>query len=180
MRTALVACLLVASSGVSAQSQSVHWWWFGADQDASNFLAAADIQPNAAGHLEVWTKVLTAKQINVAGDKALKNKERLNRIAVAKIASATPVSRVKELTDEALTEVALEEEVANHSPEVQPVSQALWEIDCSGRMMRTLSIIQRKNGQTHSTSQAGDWIHIPPESMGFDLLAIVCPAEAPR
>jgi hypothetical protein len=78
--------------------------------------------------------------------------------------------------DEILS-VVIEEDVANNSPEVQPLSQALFEVDCSGRMMRILSSIRYKNGQTRSSNRPSEWMHIPPDSNGSNLSAMLCSAK---
>jgi len=178
MRVSLVAFLLLTSSAGSAQSQSVHWYFYGGDEHTSDFVDAGEIQRNAAGHVEVWTKELSVKQVQAAGDKAVKNKERLARVEAASTAFSSPISRViKDPSEDQRDEVVLEEEVANNSPEVQPLTQALFEIDCSGKVARLLSAITHKNGRTQVINEPSEWVHFPPESNGSNLIVIVCPAK---
>jgi hypothetical protein len=174
------ACLFFAASAVSAQSQTVDWKYFGGTVEVDNFFDVAGIQRTADGHPQVWTKALPGKQVGAAIDKALKNKDRLARVAFAKIAAATPIAQVKNLSDDELTSVVLAEEVANNSPEVQPVSRLLLEVDCTGRMIRTLSAwVRLKNGHGQSSDRVSEWSHVPPETGAYNLVAILCPTKPP-
>jgi hypothetical protein len=142
MRAVLVAFLLLTSSAGSAQSQSAaQWWFFGGDESASSFLAAGDIQRKAEGHLEVWTKFLSTEQLKGAVKSAVKDPERLKSTAAARHNAPSPhIAQVVKPSKDDLTDIALQEDVANNSPEVVPVAKKLIEVDCSAKLIRTLSI----------------------------------------
>jgi hypothetical protein len=176
-RAGLAIFLLSASLAASAQNQN-QWSVFGTKQENTLFFAAGDVQRNADGHLQVWTKELSEKQIDAAVEKAGKDKDAGARITWTAVAgSRPPISQVRKMSPDEILSVVIEEDVANNSPEVQPLSQALFEVDCSGRMMRILSSIAYKNGQTRSSNRPSEWMHVPPDSNGSNLLAMLCSAK---
>jgi hypothetical protein len=177
-RAGLAIFLLSASLATDAQNQN-QWSVYGFSQENTFFFAAGDVQRNTDGHLEVWTKALSAKQIDAAVEKAGKEKDndRSARIAWAATDGSPPISRVRKMSPDEILNVAIEEDVANNSPEVQPLSQVLYEVDCSRRMMKMLSGIAYKNGQTRSSNRPSEWMHVPPDSNGSNLLGMLCSAK---
>lgn len=60
---------------------------------------------------------------------------------------------------------------------VQPAARIFYELDCSGRMSRELSVHFELDGQTSGNDKPGDWRHVPPEGNAANLLKLLCPAR---
>jgi len=93
---------------------------------------------------------------------------------VAVLTSSSPLARLQKLSQDQLIDIASAEDIANNSPDLLPKSRALFEIDCSRRMIRVLTIITHKNGQTSANDRTGEWMHFPPDSKGANLTALAC------
>jgi len=65
------------------------------------------------------------------------------------------------------------EETANIS-NIQPRARIFYELNCSDRMLRELSIYVQANGKAGSRDKPGDWSNVPPEGNGASLLKILC------
>jgi hypothetical protein len=169
-RIGLVGCLFVTPA---IAADDPNWKLFGGTDDSYLYFAAGDIERLPDGHLRVWTKGLSVKQVNSAAEKAVKDKGSISRIAFASIVDSPPLSGVKNLSKDEITDVVIEEDVANHS-DLQPVIRVLYELDCAGKMMRTLSIYVRKGGKTGRSNSPAEWMYVPPESNAATLHTLLC------
>jgi hypothetical protein len=77
--------------------------------------------------------------------------------------------------DQAVT-IMQYEEIANISG-IKPHSSIFYELNCSQRMLRELSMSFSANGRYGSSNKPRDWQFIPPEGNGAALLKILCPAQ---
>jgi hypothetical protein len=169
-RIGLVGCLFVTPA---IAADAPNWKLFGGTDDSFLYYAAGNIERLPNDHLRVWTKGLSVKQVNSAAERAVKDKGSLSRIAFATVVDSPPLSEVKTLSKDEITDIVIEEDVANHS-ELQPVIRVLYELDCAGKMMRTLSIYVRKDGKTGHSNSPDEWMYVPPETNAATLHALLC------
>lgn len=170
----LTLVVFLAASAAAAQSPSHSWHFFGVTQDGTSlFYSSTDLHRLPDDHVEVWTKGLPSKAVQREGDRLIKDKEVLNRVTASALVGAQAITSVENLNQDQIDEIGVEEEVANQA-QLKPVMRILWEIDCPGKMMRTLSAYIVKGGRTGSSDKAGEWGHVPPESTGETLYALLC------
>jgi hypothetical protein len=62
---------------------------------------------------------------------------------------------------------------------VSPQIQILNELDCTEKLIRTISVTITSGGKFGTSDHLTQWIHVPPESSGTILLALVCKAGGP-
>src|SRR5579862_91292 len=168
IRTCFTAALLAASAA-AAQSPTHAWHFYGVTQDGTSlFYSSTDLSRTPDGHVQVWTKGLLSKAVQSEGKRLVKDKEALKRISMSALIGLQPITSVQKLTQDEIDEVALEEEVANGG-QLTPVMRILWEVDCTGKMMRSLSTYVSKNGRSGSTEKPTEWVHVSPESTGETL-----------
>lgn len=170
----LTLVVFLAASAATAQSPSHSWHFFGVTQDGTSlFYSSTDLHGLPDGHVEVWTKGLSSKAVRREGDRLIKDKDVLKRVTMSALVGAPPITSVEKLSQDQIDEIALEEEVANEA-QLKPVLRMLWEVDCAGKMMRTLSTYLVKGGRTGFSDKATEWGHVPPESTGETLYTLVC------
>jgi hypothetical protein len=178
MRGRIISLLIAAATlqwaSLPAASQGTSsWHLYGGTNDTIDFFSSTDFTRRPDGHVEVWVKGLKKKQVDQVMDKTLKDKERMKQLIV-KVMAVTPwIAEVEEVSQEDQQVIVLEEEIAN-TAEVPPVMRMLFEFDCGNRLMRTLSVYMVKDGRTGQSDKASEWMHIPPESNGSTLAALVC------
>ncbi len=173
IRTCFTAALLAASVA-AAQSPTHAWHFYGVTQDGTSlFYSSTDLSRTPDGHVQVWTKGLLSKAVQREGDHLVKDKEALKRIVASVVIGAQPITSVQKLTQDEVTEVALEEEVANRG-QLAPVMRILLEVDCAGKMVRSLSTYINKGGRSGSSEKPTEWDHVAPESTGETLYSLVC------
>jgi hypothetical protein len=86
------------------------------------------------------------------------------------------IRRLTSLCRHQLSPIA-HEETANIS-HIQLCARILYEINCSERMLRELSIsVQTDDGKEGSREKPTEWKHVPPEGNGASLLKILCPVR---
>jgi len=157
-----------------AQTLGVDWKYFGNSAEGNDyslcFYDAGGVTQTPDNQVKVWTKCLSKKsvdQIDIQNDYDGKIVEAAGK----KFAESyvPPYSAVEEVSkNEAITITVWEEaaDIANLTPE----DQIFYELNCSERMLRELSIV----AQGSLNDQAGDWMYVPPESNGAFLLKILC------
>jgi hypothetical protein len=120
------------------------------------------------GHVEVWTKQLSQADIERAG---LAESTRPKIFALAQQILA---SRQQPGTDPKVQNgVALMEAAADVGG-IQPLSRALFELDCVNRRGRALSVYGVLDGKLLDPTTPGDWAPIPPETPPAYLLKVLC------
>ena len=85
-----------------------------------------------------------------------------------------PIALVMEDVDfDKATQYAVFEEIANVAG-ILPSAQIFYELDCSNKMLRELSIEVEVGGKSGSKHSASEWQYVPPETNGARLQKILC------
>ena len=168
---ALFALLALAGIGAYAQTGDTDWRSYGLRQDGKDevFFDAAGVVRRPNGHVEVWTK-----QLSVADIKRAVSADSTRR-KIAELAQQIMASRQQPVTSptEVQTGIAIMEAAADVGG-IQPLSRALFELDCVNRRGRALSVYGVFEGKLLDPSTAGDWAPIPPETPMAYLLKVLC------
>jgi hypothetical protein len=85
-----------------------------------------------------------------------------------------PIVVVGEMKFDQMPAIVAAEEIAVVDY-VKPQSRIFYEIGCSERMIRELSIHIEAKGKVGSSDTPGEWQHVAPETNGATLLKILCP-----
>jgi hypothetical protein len=140
------------------------------------FYEALSVARVLGGLARVWTKCLSQQEMDVIdikadfGRKLLHDTaQKVNRYYVP------PIATVEAINADQTVMITLYEEMANISA-VKPHATIFYELNCSEKMMRELSITIDVNGQYGSSRKPGDWKYVPPEGNGAALLKILCRA----
>ncbi len=180
-RLYLVFLTIAASlfvGGAVAQTKPPDWKLFGfatvGDVPQVLFYAKNEIRQNPSGTLEVWTKGLSDKEMKAAQDSP---KEELIESAANKVlvGYTLPYSRIQELDEDQRIALMLSEEIAN-TGEIAPKSRILYELDCSKRKIRELSIKIEIGGKTGNKETPSEWKPVAPGTTATALLILICPA----
>jgi hypothetical protein len=127
------------------------------------------------GNIRVWIKAVDASEV----DRLLAKEKAIVKTTAEKVTNGYyppyVLSNPKpEPSFDTYMEIVAWEEAANHA-ETKPRAKLLYEINCKERIIQILSGVAYKNdGTTASTSSAGQWNHISPESNGETLQKILC------
>jgi|SRR5579859_2744688 len=182
MRTLLAtaATLMLTALATGARAQAVDWKFYGgaqADADGQTvcFYDEAGVKRRPDVHIEVWTKcVLQADLRRVDIEKDYGGK--IMEAAAGKVAAyyIPPIAAAAQLETDQLQGVVIYEATADIA-DLKSKARFLWELDCRGKLQRTLSAFVESHGKTGSSDKPGDWKHVPPEGNGATLLALLCP-----
>lgn len=162
------------SPEVSAQSRDVDWKLYGGLENQVCFYEASGLARPAVDHVRVWIKCMLRHDL----DRLIEDKKRGKRVidaAARKIVDhyQPPIILVQELEfNDIISIIALE--VAANQSETEPLANIYYDLDCTNRMMRELSISIRKNGKVQSSEGSPHWKYAPPETNGDRLLKILC------
>jgi hypothetical protein len=132
----------------------------------------------APGGLErVWTKCLAQKDIE-AVDASSDVGRKITDNAARKVLRryVPPISTAENIDFDQAQIITFYEEAANLSG-IKPHSTIFYELNCSQRMIRELSMTIEVNGQYGSRNRPSDWKFVPPEGNGAALLKILCRAQ---
>jgi hypothetical protein len=173
----MAATLYAAPAG--SQQSAVDWKYYSSSKNPKTgaaldlFYSSADIQRLTAEHVEVWVKVLYRSELRKAESSIDTNKPLLDRVA-QKIAShyIPPVARLRSVDQDQAITITSFEEIANDAA-IRAYMRVLYEIDCSSKQVRELSIVTT----TATSDRERAWKHIPPESPVKDLSTLVCPNQ---
>jgi hypothetical protein len=173
----------VVQEGAYAQSVGADWQMYGKSSFASAgivdkahgddvlFFDAAGAVRRSDGHIEVWMKALPLKELRAqpAGEQMTK---RFIDFSKQKVASGymPPLSTITELDTQERAFVMLYETAANLAG-IAPTVQMLFEVDCTNRVLRALSMHVPNHP---SDDTASEWQHSPPETAGANLIKILC------
>jgi hypothetical protein len=170
---------VVASLGL-AQALSVDWKYYGGvlidgDGDSLCFYDAKGVVHGIPdGHIRVWTKCLLRKDMDRIDIKQDFNGKILQNTA-QKVARyyAPPFAMVASIDENQAMAITQYEETANISY-IKSQAQIYYELNCSERMMRELSIYIQANGKSGSRDKPTDWKYVAPEGNAANLLKILC------
>jgi hypothetical protein len=177
----IFASLLLVLSGASsapAQGLDVDWKLYGGAPVGGESLCSYDTrgltrQPD--GHIRVWTKCLL--KADVDGINIEKDFDgRILKAAAEKVAQyyVPPISKIQNVDANDAIAITGYEEIADIAV-LQSQSRIFYELNCSDRMLRELSIDLHINGQIGSSNKPSEWKYVPPEGNGAALLKILCP-----
>jgi hypothetical protein len=85
-----------------------------------------------------------------------------------------PIVVAGDMKFDQVPDIVAYEEVADLG-NIEPQSRIFYEIGCSERMIRELSIHFEAKGRIGSSDKATDWQHVAPETNAATLLKILCP-----
>ena len=172
-KVGLLAVLALAWASVAlAQTGDTDWRSYSMSQDGKDaqFFDAAGVVRRPNGHVEVWTKQLSqADMVRAANAKSTRPKI----LALAQqILARRPQPETAD-DPNAQNGVAVMEAVADVG-DIQPLSRALFELDCVNRRGRALSVYGVFEGKPLDPSTASHWPPIPPETTMAYLLKVLC------
>jgi hypothetical protein len=181
-RTRALVTLLFAAMGVSAalaQGLDVDWKLYGGAPVGGNSLCFYDskgLTRQSDGHIRVWTKCLLKTDLDAVNIEKDFDGRIVNATAerVARY-YMPPISKIQNVDANEAMAITSYEEIADIAA-LQPQSRIFYELNCSDRMLRELSIDLRINGQIGSRDKPSDWKYVPPEGNGAALLKILCPS----
>ena len=188
-RRLLVGMTLALALGVAQAAQPTSKWIvFGYTKIKKvgqfDFLDQAGIRRNSARHIEVWTKSLGQKALERILSKPETNKgadpqhdELIDTVAHRPTIydSLQYEGVVNEKVDMGMRMNLMISEAIADKQMVQPLATALWEIDCTNNMARTLQVtLFNADGSVLSSDNGGSWTHTSPESNGSRLSALAC------
>lgn len=174
---AIVAGMLVLTLATPVEAANVDWKYFGlafeTDQSVCFYDAIGTISKSSE-LMRVWTKCLLRKDI----DSIDPNSElgvRITKGAVQKVVDGyiPPIAIVEDMDFDQALEVIGIEETANIG-NIQPYAEVLFELNCSERMMITLSV-HLGGKELHDQRQGSGYVM--PESNGARLLTMLCPKQ---
>lgn len=133
-----------------------------------SFYDASSIKRGTDGHLIVWVKSMDASLLLAVKT----SPEGLARID-AKVRSGYIPPVIALIPSTPSRGAVISEEQANNAG-VAAASQVLWEIDCDKSVNRILSATETVKGVQSSFDAVGDWQHVPPGSVGDNLIRLLC------
>jgi hypothetical protein len=176
--------LITIGIGASAALASdVDWKVYGGvkfdvNDDATCFYDDRSVGRQPDGHIRVWTKCLPEKEIEDFDGKTEIGKKVIE-LTAQKVAHyyVPPFATIDETMDAGRAmQLTLAEEIADISY-IQPTARIFYELNCSERMLRELSISIQISGKNNSSDTPGKWKYVSPEGNAANLLKILCPSR---
>jgi hypothetical protein len=173
----VLVALVGSAAASSAQASDVDWKMYGGASVSGAeicFYDAKGAVRTPDKYVGVWTKCLSQKDIDNVDIKH-DFSGRIVENAARKMINGyvPPIALVEDIDFDQATVITGYEETANISG-IKPHSNIFYEINCSQKMLRELSINLLVNGQHGSKDTPSAWRHIPPEGNGASLLKILC------
>jgi malate synthase len=177
---AVLFAVMGAPAG-SAQTSSVDWKLFGAvtvNEDREFcFYEAKGVVHSTVSHIRVWAKCLPQKDIDAVDiEKDFDGKILKNTAQKVARYYAPPIAAVEAVDADAAMFITEYEEIADLA-NIPPRASIYYELNCSDRMLRELSIHVQADGKTGSRDKPSDWKYVPPEGNAANLLKILCPTR---
>jgi hypothetical protein len=169
MRFTLALALLM-SVPVAATAQPVDWKLYGGATvpvESSCFYDAAGVT-RTSGHVRVWTKCLPQNETEKV------DSEEIVKAAGRKIAEGyvPPLAEVVHIDFDGVTAWIVAEQIANMS-NIEPNARIFYEIGCSEKMVRQLSLMTVSNGRLNYDDRPREF-HIAPETNVARLTSLLC------
>jgi hypothetical protein len=186
---AIIAALLLSAArptmGLAETAAGVDWKLYGSVSDGGErlcFYDAAGVTRNPEGGtrvlMRVWVKCLPQAALEAIDiEKDFDGKIAKN--AARKVAEhyVPPLAEVETVDFDQMLETVWREEAANIAG-IQPAARIFYELDCSDRRLRELSMeFQAKGKFGYRNTPRREWTPIPPETNGARLLKILCPLQ---
>jgi hypothetical protein len=177
MRKSLIACSFALALAASAQAADVEWKMYGTASTNGGvvcFYEGKGVITRPA--LRVWAKCLLQKELDAVDFKSELGKKIVHSSAEKVIKGyIPPITLVEDADYDQAIAVIQYEETADLS-NIQPHARIFYELNCSERMTRELSIYVRDlNGKEGFSKKPSDWRYAAPETNGARLLKILCP-----
>ena len=176
---AVVGLAIIVVCSAAAQASGVDWKLYGSAEiggiSYQCFYDADGIVKQPDTHVRVWTKCLSVKDI----DSIETNKELLNKLvetAAQKIAHGyvPPIIAIGKMEFDKIADATGAEEIADNG-DIQSSSRIFYELNCSEKMLRELSLTFIENDRSGSSDKPRDWKYVAPETNGATLHKILCP-----
>jgi hypothetical protein len=191
MRTAAIGYVAIAlvAGTAPALATGAHTWRLvtlrtspdNAEGDAV-FYDAATVVIKSDKHVEYWERTVTAKELerltqvlaeNMKDDSFAKSYGR-SAFERSVARGKPPIATISSLPEKMILAMVGIEDMVNEQA-VTPKSQVLWELDCTGRLVRALEIVVTIDGQTKTGPFDREWSHIVPDSHAETMAALLCP-----
>ena len=168
----------VAGVPIGFTQAGVDWKFYGgASVDGASlcFYDANGVVQEPGNQIRVWTKCLPQEALDhVDLEKDFAGKLLENAAQKMLRGYVAPIVAVGEMKFDQMPAVVGYEEIADVDY-VKPQSRIFYEIGCSERMIRELSIHIEARGKVGSFDTPRDWQHVAPETNRATLLKILCP-----
>jgi hypothetical protein len=165
------AAALLVVAGLTHADDALDWkmYAFSASDDAMFYLSS-DIE-RKGDHVQVWVKALAVKKLNtVAPGPGADTKTLVDSVArLVAQKYEPPMATVSKVPPDQFLMIMTYEQMADAGL-VDPSLKILYEIDCSKKLSRTLSVIT----PTQSLNATLPWEHVPPESTLATLTKLTC------
>ena len=161
-----------------AQTPDVDWKMYGGASVAGQsfcFFDAKSVVHTSSGYIRVWTKCLAHKDldgVDIKSDLGAKIVDNAGRLVHE--GYVPPIVAIGRIEFKQVPDVVAYEQIANLSA-IESQAQIFEELNCSERMMRSLSVSIHANGQRGFKDKPSDWEYVPPEGNGATLLKMLCP-----
>jgi len=179
-----VIALAIAGSftcGTVAEASDVDWKLYGSTtlngETSACFFdlkGAGPIKASDGRLLRVWTKCLYKKDLDGINLKKDYDGKILGNAAKKMIDMyIPPIALVEDMNFDKATEIAVMEEAADIA-DIRPTARIFYELDCTKRMLRELSVDVEVRGKSVTSNSAAEWTHVAPETNGARLQKILC------
>jgi hypothetical protein len=172
---AFVLFTVMAPRASLAQASDVDWKLYGGDTVGGTsfcFYDAHGVVRVPEDHIRVWIKCLSQKDM----DGITLNDNSANKSAKKLLDGyVPPIVVVRVMSFDQIVDITAAEEIANTGLP-KPRAEILYELNCSERKLRELSIHIHENGKFGSSDRPRDWKYVPPEGNAAILLKILCRA----
>ena len=150
-----------------------NWKWFALSPGKiggellESFFDINSVKHTANGHVQVWTKSLSDKEMNDSKLGVAGIGQAAGRLAHYYVPLA---ARTDSMNKTQIINIVIAEAYANEGVLV-PKMEELFEVNCKDETLRTLSVHTDDN---HDTENPTVWEHIAPETNGWRLMKLVC------
>ena len=176
MARIIAALVLVVASIVEAAD--VDWKMYGTatgeDQETICFYDANGVVRTSDERIRVWTKCLLKTDLDGAASQGELGAEIVENAARKVLKGyVPPIAIVEDTNFDQATAIIEYEETANIG-NLKTNAQFQYELDCSDRKIRRMSIHVRVRGKDVFDEKQSDWEYTPPETNGAQLLTMLC------
>jgi len=177
------AGLLIAIGVTNAQAQpsGVDWKYYGGatfdDGTHDCFYDAKGVERKTQDNIKVWAKCILQRDLDAIDPKKDYNGILIDNIA-RKMANyyMPPYGDLEKLTIDQIMSMIEYEEIADIGY-IQPTERIFYEVNCTEKMERELSISATKNGITTVINKPQEWSYVPPEGNLAVLYKILGPRK---
>lgn len=180
MRKSILIIMLVTLIIVYKEASGADWKYFGGatlpkKEIVITYYDDESIEYLTTGNVRVWTKSVNSSEV----EKITQKKGVIEKAAKKVIQKYSPpyclLNPYPKTSYDDYINIIGWEEAANNSA-IEPRARILFEIDCNGKMIQTLSttIYEKKGGVTKGSGAPSEWSYISPETNSETLQKILC------